>query len=212
MKNYLSANYPTSNKIKGIHYYLIIEGQGIHRAETIDDLETIVQQTQWNNQTIKKSVVMTYGLPAEFIPETRQERFDREEGFERCKRIAEELEAYCDGIRYRCPDCGEVVELSEDVGEKFKCPGCGETNDKDDFEQLGIYDYFDDILDIDFIVNRYKEYKACSVCVGFGGPNIFIDTWERAVCLYWGGTQARYSLLSDTIDEIDEWAEELYNC
>lgn len=211
MSNYLNTIYPKSNKIAGTHYYILIEGHGIHRAESFDDMETLVQQASWHKQTIKKAVIVQNGLPTEFVPETSQERFDREEGRARCIRIAEELEAYCGGNMYRCPECGETLEFPEEVGDKFKCYHCKETSDTSDFEQLGIYDYLDDVLDIDFVVNRYKEYKACSICVGFGGPNIYIDTWERAVCLYWGGTQARYSLLSDTIDEIDEWAEEQYN-
>lgn len=143
--------------------------------------------------------------------ETERERFDREEGRERCKAIAEEIDAYSEGNMYRCPECGEIVEMPETVGDKFKCYHCEEVNDVDRFEQLSIHDYLDDILDIDFTVNRYKEYQSCSVCIGWGGPNIYIDTDDAYVKLYWGSTREQYPIKYETRDEIDEWAQEYYD-
>jgi hypothetical protein len=142
--------------------------------------------------------------------ETERERFDREEGRERCKHIAEELDAYADGNMYRCPECGGIVEIPETVGDKFKCYHCGETSELSNYEQLGIYDYMEDMLDIDFTVNRYKEYQSCSVCIGWGGPNIFIDTSDAYIKLYWGSTQEQYPIKYDTRDAVDEWAREYY--
>lgn len=211
MTNYLNSIYPKSNKIDGVHYYIVIDGHGVHRADTFDDMETIVHQTKWHNQTIKTAVIMEYGVPRKFTPETRQERFDREEGRERCQGIAEEINAYADGNIYRCPDCNEIIEMSDDVGEKFRCPYCGETNDTGDFDQLSIYDYLDDILAIDFTVDRNKEYKSCEICIGWGGPNIYIDTDDAYVKLYWGNTSEKYPISYTASDEIDEWAEEYYN-
>lgn len=143
--------------------------------------------------------------------ETERERFDRVEGRERCKAIAEEIDAYSEGNMYRCPDCGEIVEMPETVGDKFKCYHCEEVNEVDAFEQLSIYDYLDDILDIDFTVNRYKEYQSCSICIGWGGPNIYIDTDDAYIKLYWGSTREQYPIRYSTRDDIDEWAEDYYN-
>lgn len=211
MSNYLNSIYPRSNKIDGVHYLILIEGQGIHRADTFEDMETIVYQTKWHSQSVKKAIIMNRGLPCEFIPETHQERFDREEGRERCERIAEEINAYHNGNMYRCPECGEIVEMTNDVGDKFRCYHCHETNEVNDFEQLSIYDYLDDILDIDFTVNRYKEYQSCSICIGWGGPNIYIDTDDAYIKLYWGSTREQYPIRYETRDEIDEWAQEYYD-
>lgn len=144
--------------------------------------------------------------------ETERERFDRVEGRERCKAIAEEIDAYSAGNMYRCPECGEIVEMPETVGDKFKCYHCEEVSEVDAFEQLSIYDYLDDILDIDFTVNRYKEYQSCSICIGWGGPNIYIDTDDAYIKLYWGSTREQYPIRYSTRDDIDEWAEEYFNC
>jgi predicted RNA-binding Zn-ribbon protein involved in translation (DUF1610 family) len=212
MSNYLNTIYPKSNKIAGTHYYILIEGHGIHRAESFDDMETLVQQASWHKQTIKKAVIMQNGLPTEFVPETSQERFNRIEGGERCQAIAEEIDAYSDGYMYKCPECGEIVQMPEDVGDKFKCYQCGETREIEEFEQLSVYDYLDDILDIDFTVNRYKEYQSCSICIGFGGPNIFIDTADAYIKLHWGSTRKRYPIKYSTCDNIDDWAREYWDC
>ena len=210
MRNYLDTQHPTSNKIDGQHYYILIAGHGIHRADTFDDLETLLQQTEWNKQTIKKAVMMRYGLPVEFIPETRQERFNREEGRERCQRIAEEVDAFAEGRVYKCPDCDEVVEMPEDVGDKFTCPVCGEVHDINDFEQLGVYDYLDDSLDIEYRIDRNKDYRSCEICVGYGGPNIYIDTADAYIKLYWGSTREQYPIKYETRDEIDDWARDMW--
>lgn len=143
--------------------------------------------------------------------ESEQERFNRIEGRERCERIAKEIDAYADGNVYKCPHCDEIIEFPESVGDKFKCPHCDEVSDIDEYEQLSIYDYLDDILDIDFTIDRYKNYKYCSICIGWGGPNIYIDTSDAYVKLYWGSTREQYPISYSSRDTIDEWAEEYYN-
>ena len=132
---------------------------------------------------------------------------------EHCKKIALEIEEYANGNVKRCPECGEDHGRDwGDVGEKFKCPICGAVTDSDAWRELSIYDYMDDILDIDFTVNRYKEYKSCSICVAWGGPSIYIDTDSSYVKLHWWSDHAEYPLSYSARDAIDEWAEEYFNC
>lgn len=129
-----------------------------------------------------------------------------------CKSIALELEAYAGGKYSRCPKCGEVLNMADHTGEKYKCPECGAVNDTKYFEQCSLWDYFQDYLDIDWILNSSKEYKACRILVAFGGPNIYIDTFSGYVELYWWNETARYKILSDTIDAVNDWAEEMWAC
>lgn len=137
----------------------------------------------------------------------------RDENLEHCISISDELDKYIDGNIYHCPDCGSTIEIPETVGDKFKCPCCGEVHEIEEFEQLGLYDYFDgDVLDIDFLVNYQKEYKGVKICVAWGGPSIYINTISGNVELYWWTESAKYRMRSDTIDAIDEWAEEYFNC
>lgn len=134
------------------------------------------------------------------------------ENRDHCRRIADELSEYTNGDVYICPECGEHFTMPEEVGDRFRCPSCHETNDTDDFEQCSIYDYFDDVLDIEYRCDRSKEYKSVQICVAWGGPGIYIDTASCSVELYWWGDRADWPIDSDAIEAIDSWAEEYFNC
>ena len=106
------------------------------------------------------------------------------ENFDYCKRIAEELEQYING------------EITDDE--------TGET--------LSLYDYFSDILDCEYIINSDFTYRAVKVYVTLGGPTVWIDTYSGSVELRWANEKSCYYLLSDTVNEIDNIFEEIYNC
>ena len=81
-----------------------------------------------------------------------------------------------------------------------------------DLEIATIDDYFDDFLDVDYVVGSDKKYKACRVLVAFGGPNIYIDTWEQEVQLSWWGEHAEAAIPTSLCEEIDNYFEMLFNC
>ena len=82
----------------------------------------------------------------------------------------------------------------------------------DDGEEITLWDYFADALDIEYICNSRKEYKSARIMVGFGGPNIYIDTDTGNVELYWWTDRAHYALSTFAIEEIDAIMEEYFNC
>ena len=127
---------------------------------------------------------------------------------EHCKQIAETLEAYAEGRIYICPHCGEHI-----TDNTLFCE-CGEQVDliSGDWEQASLYDYFNDILDIEYIVDCRKEYKSCRILVAFGGPNIYIDTQTGNIELYWWTDRASFRIKSGVVEQVDMWAEEYYNC
>lgn len=136
----------------------------------------------------------------------------KNENREHCKAIADKLEAIAEGRLYKCPECGEYVtdnNLFCDCGNQVDLIGSDES---EPWEQVSFYDYLEDMLDIDYITNSCKEYKACRIMVAWGGPNIYINTWERKVELYWWTESADFYLSRDTCDAIDAWAEEYFNC
>ena len=103
------------------------------------------------------------------------------ENREYCKKIVEEIEEYA---------AGKVVN--------------------DDGEEMGLYDYLNDVLDWEFTIDSQKEYKSAKIWVTLGGPNVWIDTAERAVKLAWGTDRAEYPLDWDVCDEIDDIMREIY--
>lgn len=103
------------------------------------------------------------------------------ENLEYCKRIAEELESIVSGQA---------------------------TNE--DGEELTLWDWFNDALDWTYTIDRCGGYKSARIWVTLGGPNIWIDTEERAVKLAWGTDRAEYSLSYDVWDAIDGVMSEIW--
>lgn len=84
-----------------------------------------------------------------------------------------------------------------------------------EIERIGassLLEYFDDCLDIEYTIDSRGDYIGVCIWVGIGGPNIWIDTRDRAVKLAWGSDKAEWGIRSDTADEIDEIFEEHYRC
>ena len=133
--------------------------------------------------------------------------------------IVEDMKKYASGDYFMYD--GELFPIDRDeFGKKNDClyregvyimPDGKEITD-DDLEIATIGDYFDDFYDIDYVIGSDKRYKACRVLVAFGGPNIYIDTWDRQVQLYWWSDTATADIPVNICDEIDEFFKMLYEC
>ena len=164
-----------------------------------------------------KDVAGVSGMLGQWIHEEENAREERE-SFERCKRIADELEDLASGAGRKCPHCGEAVDpnevkASEHEDEEgntvYTCPACGRA--LDDLDEYTLCDYFYDCYDVEYRCDASGEYRSVSVMIACGGPNIYIDTALGAVCLYWWGNTAQYNIDSDTVAAIDEIFEEYFN-
>ena len=150
-----------------------------------------------------------------------------DKNLERVNEIVKTMEKYASGD-YFIYD-GELFPIDEN--EFSKVDGCtiqqenvcgeihmfyimpdGETIFEGDIEIATIGDYFDDFYDVDYIVGSDKKYKACRVLVAFGGPNIYVDTWEKQIQLFWWSNTATADIPYDLCEQIDEFFETLYNC
>lgn len=105
------------------------------------------------------------------------------ENREYCKTVAKEIEKYA---------AGEMVD--------------------NDGNELNLYDYLNNVLDYEFTIDSQKEYKAAKIWVTLGGPNVWIDTAERAVKLAWGADREEYPLGYDVCNEIDDIMQDIYEC
>lgn len=122
-----------------------------------------------------------------------------EKNRDRCRYIADEIEAYASGMVYR-DESGNVHDLKD-----------GETA-PDDWEQLGLLDYLEDVLDVRYTVDREFDYRSCALLVTFGGPNVWVDTARKSVDLYWRGDEASYPLSTYACDALDDCMRERYEC
>ena len=124
----------------------------------------------------------------------------KNENREHLENIRSNLEKIYNGNHYYID--GELVDGEELTEEQM-----------DDIEEATLYDYFEDgVLDVDYIVNSQKEYKACRILIAYGGPNIYINTFSRELELYWWTESEKIELDSDICNMIDEYMEELFNC
>lgn len=128
---------------------------------------------------------------------------------EHCRRVVNELERIADGKLAKCEKCGEEFDYEEDDCEDgFSCPSCGEKIDE--VQLVSMYDWLNDALDIDVLCSLQGEYKAAKVCIGWGGPNVYVDTWESEVKLYWGGNEGSWYFSRSVADKLDEAVSELF--
>ena len=90
-----------------------------------------------------------------------------------------------------------------------------EIKDNDFYDEDGNW-YFDDIYNTDFIWRLGYGLIGVRIMVACGGPNIWVDTFEKTVHGYWGGDEAIAYLTTDCCDGIDDIfcgdaAEIIYN-
>lgn len=125
-----------------------------------------------------------------------------------CKSVSDKLSDAHNGRYYHCPECGETVKIDEDC-ETFTCE-CGFSGDQYDFDQCFIDELFGEIYDTEYYIGGDGEYRGVRLMIACGGPNVYIDTREREVQLYWWQDHARYYIDKDVCDAIDELYEDIY--
>lgn len=114
-----------------------------------------------------------------------------------CKRVADEITAYYEGRAYRDTD-GEIIATDKPDGS---------------MEQLSLYDYLDDVLDVEYIVQSDRKTLAgVKVWITLGGPSVWIDTQGQTVDFHWGGECASWGIPYDAADEITQIYQDLWDC
>jgi hypothetical protein len=79
-----------------------------------------------------------------------------------------------------------------------------------DEENQTAFDYLNDALDIQYIVDGAKNYLGAKILVTFGGPNIWIDTQHNTVDGYWWGDNSSFSYKDEL--GLDNACRELFEC
>lgn len=75
-----------------------------------------------------------------------------------------------------------------------------------------LYEYIADCLDINYIVGSDGNYLYCEITLALGGPNIYLNTKNNLVYGAWGNSKEIVAINQNICDEIDDIAEEIYNC
>ena len=176
----------------------------------------ILYEMKYNSRAIKEAAsndnVQTAG-------DKQQDGKKMDRNLEHVQNIVKDMADFASGS-YFIYD-GDLFPINESDFCKEKDCSCrdgvyimpdGEQIAAEDLEVATIDHYFDDFYDVDYVVGSDKKYKACRVLVAFGGPNIYIDTWEQKVQLEWWGEHAEAYIPNDLCEQIDEFFEMLYEC
>jgi len=102
-------------------------------------------------------------------------------------------------------DLSEGITLTADEHQHIM-----DENGQEAGDIMSGFDYLSDVLDIQYIVSSSREYLGARVLVGFGGPNIWINTQTNTVEGYWWGDSA-FAGFTDEMG-IDDALNELYDC
>ena len=96
----------------------------------------------------------------------------------------------------------------EDIGRE----DLAEDGDYDVTDWISGFDYLQDVLDINWILNNDKTFRSARILVTFGGPNIWVNFETSKVEGYWWGDYAEASFSGEFADQVLEALEELYAC
>jgi hypothetical protein len=149
---------------------------------------------------------------------TTYEAKPRTENLSRCEHIARTVEAVYNGEYVTCPECFEMLhgmqyEIDFDNGELCTCLECSAVFPAGELESVTWYDYFEDgIYKLEERISDSGDLLSVSVCVGFGGPNIYIDTEAKEVQSFWWGERDSFPISDNAIKELNEFFDELRNC
>lgn len=80
----------------------------------------------------------------------------------------------------------------------------------EDGNKVSAFDFLSDVLDITYRIGSDRSYKSAEILIGFGGPNVWIDTADRVVRVAWWSPPVERSLPAAFIDALDEAVEELW--
>lgn len=84
-------------------------------------------------------------------------------------------------------------------------------NDEDpEWEEASALDWLNDVLDIQYLVNGDRTYRAARILIAFGGPTAWIDTRTGNLeAAWWSATE--YRALPDVfINGLDDALAELW--
>ena len=86
-------------------------------------------------------------------------------------------------------------------------------DERGDYTEASAFDWLGDALNIDYVVGSDREtVKGGRIMVGFGGPNVWVDTMTNTVDVSWWSDEASVRIPREFCERIDDALQELWNC
>lgn len=85
-----------------------------------------------------------------------------------------------------------------------------QNNADTEYTEASGYDYLSDALDIQYIVNSDRTYRAARICIALGGPTAWINTLTEQLEVAWWSAPEYRELPKAFVDALDEALAELW--
>ena len=95
-------------------------------------------------------------------------------------------------------ECQDHVDR---IAKQLNDLAAGNVDEEDECQDF--YDYFDEVYDIEYRIDSSGEYKSVQLMIAYGDPNIYVDTNDSYVKLYWGSTHVEAPISYATSEAID---------
>lgn len=122
--------------------------------------------------------------------------------------IAHELDNIAKGITWFCPQCGEEHLIYSEGEDAPECPDCHEP-----MEQMTMSDWFNDRwynCEVMIDPTDPSQVKWGRVMVACGGPNIWVNTGDEKIQLFWWGNNAETDIEHDTAMEVNDLIQDYW--
>lgn len=110
----------------------------------------------------------------------------------------------------------DVKELAQRYADEYRADceagypfGRSEEPDEE-LEEVSVYDWLGDVLDIEYRVGSYREYRSARIMTACGGPNVWIDTARQEIQVAWYSPIETAELPEEFCDRLDEALAELW--
>lgn len=87
-----------------------------------------------------------------------------------------------------------------------------QNNPDTEYTEASAFDYLTNVLDIHYVIGSDKQYKAGRVCIAFGGPTAWLNTYTGNLEVSWWSAPETRELPRTFIEQLDDALEDLYNC
>lgn len=77
------------------------------------------------------------------------------------------------------------------------------------YNEENIYEWLDDVLNIEYTKNLHGFFVGCNIAVTLGGPNVYVNTISGDIEGYWGCDFACIPIPDEIRDEIDYTIEDI---
>ncbi len=81
---------------------------------------------------------------------------------------------------------------------------------EEDWKKHSIWDYLQDNYGVRCVVDQDGEVLGVRVCIAWGGPNVYINSYTEKVELYWWVDEACYPLSKKVVEALDVWGQDYF--